>query len=234
MIEEIPIIKSRIIIGREHNNDIVIDNLAVSRHHVKIFHDDGCYFIEDLNSGNGTFVNDKQVTKDILHNGDEILVGKHTLVFVNEEMLSSEEREEIAPSLAEETVILSPKTQQELISLRIGMHLAIEEKRSGLAGSIAVLSGGVCQKRIELTKQITVGGKSHTADIKLRGVFVGAIAFMISKRPEGFFITHSQGKRMTRVNSEVVEGQRELQDGDIITIGSTTMQFSSQQQSDGR
>jgi hypothetical protein len=63
------------------------------------------------------------------------------------------------------------------------------------------------------------------ADIKLRGLFVGHPAFIISKRPEGFFITHSKGRRMTRVNGAVVEGQQELQDGDIITVGATKMQF---------
>lgn len=228
-LEEILIHQSLITIGREKDNDIFIDNLAISRYHAKIFQDGSQYLIEDLNSGNGTFVNAKKVIKDVLQNKDEILVGKHTLVFVSEEDLPVKKRENRGPSLAEKTVIVNPKTRPELMARH---HPASEEQRSGLEGSIAIISGGVHQERIELSKRTIVGGKSHTADIKLRGFFVGNPAFIISKRLEGFFITHVNGKRMTRVNGEMIGGQHALQDGDIITIGATKMQFSSQQQSD--
>jgi pSer/pThr/pTyr-binding forkhead associated (FHA) protein len=50
---------------------------------------------------------------------------------------------------------------------------------------------------------------------------------MISQKPSGFVITHGGGRRMTRVNGEVVSGQRELQDGDLITIGATKLKFTS-------
>jgi pSer/pThr/pTyr-binding forkhead associated (FHA) protein len=222
-LEEILLHKFPITIGREKDNDVSIDNLAISRYHAKIFQDGSQYGIEDLNSGNGTFVNDKKVKKDFLQNKDEILVGKHTLVFLDEEETPVKKPEYRGPSLAEKTVIVNPQTQEELIA---GYLLA------SLAGSITILSGGDQQQRIKLSKQTTMGGKSHTADIKLRGFFVGNPAFIISKRLEGFFITHAQGKRMTRVNGELVRGQRTLQDGDIITIGATHMQFHSQQPSD--
>ena len=221
-LEEILIHHSPITIGREKDNDIFIDNLAISRYHAKIFQDGSQYLIEDLKSGNGTFVNDKKVTKNFLQNKDEILVGKHTLVFVDEEELPVKKHEYRGPSLAEKTVLVNPRTQQELIA---------EYLLASLEGSITIISGGVHQERIELGKRTTVGGKSHTADIKLRGFFVGNPAFIISKQLEGFFITHANGKRMTRVNGEMVEGQRALQDGDIITIGATKMQFYSKQQS---
>lgn len=94
-----------------------------------------------------------------------------------------------------------------------------------LKGYVAILSGGAPQAHIELVKRTTVGGKSQTADIRLRGVCVGQSAFIISQKPDGFFITHAEGKRLTKVNGEVVAGQRELQDGDLITVGATKMQF---------
>ena len=224
-LQEIALTQSPITIGRDPDNDVVIDNLAVSRYHVKIFQGDGQYVIEDLNSGNGTFVNEKQVTKDILRDRDEILVGKHTLVFVSEEKPLIEERKE--RSFAEETVLVNPKALAERMSRRAGKQSAIEEQLPRVEGSIVIISGGVEQERIALTQGITIGGKSHMADIKLRGWFVGNTAFMISRRPEGFFITHSKGKRMTKVNGTVVATQRELRDGDVITVGATKMQFHS-------
>ena len=69
------------------------------------------------------------------------------------------------------------------------------------------------------------GGKGEGADIRLKGFFVGKVAFIISKRPNGFYITHSGGRSMTKVNGVEVEGQRELRDRDIIDIGWTRMQF---------
>jgi pSer/pThr/pTyr-binding forkhead associated (FHA) protein len=229
-LEEIPITKSQTTIGRESSNDIVINNVAISRHHVKIIQDNSRYIVEDLNSVNGTFVNENKVTRDILRHKDEILVGKHILVFVNEETVPTEKGEDRAAPAMEKTFIL-PKNRPELMALRAGKKPAMAEKPTEVEGNIAIISGGVDQESIKLTKRITVGGKSRMADIKLSGFFVGNSAFIISKELEGFSITHSEGKRMTRVNGEVVEGQRELKHGDIIMIGATKMQYYSEKQS---
>ncbi len=224
-LQEIPITKPVISIGRVDKNDIKIENLAVSRQHAKIIQDGDRYIIEDLNSLNGTFVNEKRVMKGILRNHDEILVGKHTLVFIDEEERPIEMRKDVDISLAEKTIILDTKKQRELISHREAERPTVEEKPSELEGGVRVLSGGAGQTDIKLTRRLTIGGKGEGADIKLRGFFVGKVAFIISKRPNGFFITHSGGRSLTRLNGVEVQGQRELKDGDIIDIGSTRMQF---------
>jgi pSer/pThr/pTyr-binding forkhead associated (FHA) protein len=224
-LQEIPITKPAVTIGRVDKNDIKIENLAVSRQHAKIVRDGERYIIEDLNSLNGTFVNEKKVMKGVLRNNDEILVGKHTLIFVDEEERPIEMRKDIDISLAEKTVILDTKKQRDLLTRRTEEKPTVAEKPPQLEGGISIISGGVDQKNIKLTKRLTIGGKGESADIKLRGFFVGKIAFIISKRPNGFFITHSGGRSMTKVNGVAVEGQRELKDGDIIDIGPTRMQF---------
>lgn len=68
-------------IGRDATNDIVIDNLAVSRKHAHILYHDGQYVIEDLGSANGIRVNGVSVKRSPLYPGDEISTGKHILVF---------------------------------------------------------------------------------------------------------------------------------------------------------
>ncbi|MCD6385058.1 FHA domain-containing protein, partial [Candidatus Sumerlaeota bacterium] len=66
-------------IGRARDNDIVIENLAVSRNHARIRRVEGKYILTDLNSANGTFVNGVRITKtEIMHN-DVITIGKHNL-----------------------------------------------------------------------------------------------------------------------------------------------------------
>ena len=71
--------KKEIVIGRNAENDIVIENLAVSKMHARIVEQDGAYYIEDLNSTNGTYLNKIRITKKDLKNNDIIIVGKHSL-----------------------------------------------------------------------------------------------------------------------------------------------------------
>jgi pSer/pThr/pTyr-binding forkhead associated (FHA) protein len=71
--------KNEIMIGRNTENDIVIENLAVSKLHAKIVKQDGAYYIEDLNSTNGTYLNKIRITKMELKNNDIIIIGKHSL-----------------------------------------------------------------------------------------------------------------------------------------------------------
>ncbi|MCK4986327.1 MAG: FHA domain-containing protein [Desulfobacterales bacterium] len=71
--------KSEITIGRGTNNDIQIDNLAVSKTHAKIIRHPDHYTVVDLKSTNGTLLNNKQITKANLNPNDIVTIGKHTL-----------------------------------------------------------------------------------------------------------------------------------------------------------
>src|SRR3982750_3753631 len=68
-------------IGRLPDNTVVIDNPAVSSHHACVYSDGNQFIIEDLQSTNGTFVNEKRITRHALRDGDVVLVGKHQIVF---------------------------------------------------------------------------------------------------------------------------------------------------------
>jgi pSer/pThr/pTyr-binding forkhead associated (FHA) protein len=214
-IKEFLLEKTSITIGRDPKNDIVIDNLAVSRFHTKITHHDNNYLAEDLQSGNGTFLNEQRVAKEVLKHNDAITVGKHTLVFMYDPVFPATELGEAATSLLEETVIVSSESPY-----------GSADAEGALSAHLVRLASGTPPQSVPLTKLITLGGKGAQADIQLRGFFVGAVAFSISKTPRGFVISHAGGKRRTRVNGEVVEHQRELREGDLITIGPTKFRFS--------
>jgi pSer/pThr/pTyr-binding forkhead associated (FHA) protein len=84
IIKEIPVEKAEYIVGRLPDNDIVIDHPAVSGHHCKITLVGDTFFIEDLNSSNGVFLNAKKTLKSGLKNNDVIGIVKHTLKFIDD------------------------------------------------------------------------------------------------------------------------------------------------------
>ncbi len=85
--------KERYTIGRLPDNDVRIDNPAVSGHHSLIINILNDSFLEDLNSTNGTYVNGKLIKKHALQHGDVITIGHHQLRFVDQQVTDAEQDE---------------------------------------------------------------------------------------------------------------------------------------------
>src|SRR5512140_3480891 len=101
--------KERYTIGRLPDNDVRIDNPAVSGHHALIINILNDSFLEDLNSTNGTYVNGKLIKKHALQHGDVITVGHHQLRFVDNQ--TEEAQDEF-----EKTMVISPKDAASLVA----------------------------------------------------------------------------------------------------------------------
>src|SRR5579872_5018705 len=71
-------------IGRSPQENLFIDNPAVSFHHARVYSQAGVYYVEDLGSLNGTFLNGVRITQAPLTYGDVITVGKHTVRFARD------------------------------------------------------------------------------------------------------------------------------------------------------
>ena len=81
VLKEMPLSKERTTIGRKPDNDIQIDNLAISGHHAVITCITSDAFLEDQNSTNGTYLNGQPVKKNVLRNNDVIELGKYKIKF---------------------------------------------------------------------------------------------------------------------------------------------------------
>ncbi|NQV87132.1 MAG: FHA domain-containing protein [Woeseiaceae bacterium] len=93
VLAEYSMTKERYTTGRLPDNDVRIDNPAVSGHHSLIINILNDSFLEDLNSTNGTYVNGKLIKKHALQHGDVITIGHHQLRFSDEQVNDIEQDE---------------------------------------------------------------------------------------------------------------------------------------------
>ncbi len=70
----------QVTIGRIPDNDIVLDDVTVSRRHAVLANESGEWIVRDLRSLNGTYLNHARVDEAVINHGDELQVGKYRLV----------------------------------------------------------------------------------------------------------------------------------------------------------
>lgn len=223
VLKEIPVEKELITIGRKPDNDIEIDNLAVSGHHARIFKAGDWFLIEDLDSLNGTFVNGKMIRESPLKNGDEVLIGKHILKFVSTEVTTTHEPVPVLKKGPEsETMMIDSKVQQEILA-----HVTKEKAATGegeAVGRLVVLEGSTDQKEYDLTERVSSIGKDSSAKIRLKGFFAPKLAAFVNRSKEGYFISPASGKEI-KINGDAISTRYKLQDGDIVQVAGLKLHF---------
>lgn len=228
VLKEIPLNRERMTIGRRPNNDIQIDNLAISGEHAAVVTILNDSFLEDLNSTNGTLINGQPVKKHFLKNGDVIELGKYKLKYI------AEQAQAVEGADYEKTMVLRPGVAAQLRAGQMPeggagsvapplaptapavapVSAAAAPAAPVLMAAIQLLTGANAGRELALTKTLTTLGKP--------GVQVAVIA----KRPHGFFLTHVEGAQFPVVNGQAIDAQaRQLNDHDVIEIAGVKMEF---------
>ena len=197
-------------IGRKDDNDIRIDNLAVSGHHAKLLTIFGDSFLEDLESTNGTFVNGRSISKHALKNGDVITIGKHELRYINYNNKPS-----AAPAGDfEKTVFIgakSPKSAPAANDPRPSLETRLKSAK------LQLLNGKSSGKELFLEKESVKLGKP------------GLQVVLINRRPDGHFIValeQVEECRPLKVNGvEIGSRSVKLQNHDIIEINQLKIEY---------
>lgn len=216
--------KERYTVGRLPDNDIRIDNPAVSGHHSLVINILNDSFLEDLNSTNGTYVNGKLIKKHALQHGDVVTVGHHQLRFVDTQSMDSE------PDEFEKTMVISPGSAAAVHAAKkasvttphtrpptIPNRPSSDHPMALPKAKLQVLSGAFAGRELELSKALTTLGRP--------GVQVAAI----TRRADGFFIVHVDSGKPNDyplVNGTTTgEQARRLYDNDVILLAGVKMGF---------
>jgi pSer/pThr/pTyr-binding forkhead associated (FHA) protein len=216
--------KERYTIGRLPDNDIRIDNAAVSGHHSLIINILNDSFLEDLNSTNGTYVNGKLIKKHALQHGDVITVGHHQLRFVEDDEAQDEFEKTmvIQPSArpvekVRNAAEVADKASPALSATAKNRALTADGAAALKKAKLQVLSGAFAGRELELSKALTTLGRP--------GIQVAAI----TRRAEGYFIVHvDSGKSddFPLVNGSPIGAQAtRLNDNDVIQLAGVKMGF---------
>lgn len=221
--------KERMTIGRRPTNDIHIDNLAVSGEHAVISTIGNDSFLEDLGSTNGTLINGKTVTKHLLQHSDVIELGKYQLKYINEAATAQAGGQEdfektmiIRPSAIKSappaapapSPAAPPAPNRAAPPAAEAPKPAAEAPSQGPVGKLQVLNGASMGKELVLSKALTTLGKP------------GVQVAVITKRPQGYFITHVEGETFPTVNGVSVGAQAHpLKDNDVVELAGIKMEF---------
>jgi pSer/pThr/pTyr-binding forkhead associated (FHA) protein len=228
-LNEYTLSRSQTTIGRKSTNDIHLDNLAISGDHAVVLKHGNDFFLEDLNSTNGTRLNNAVVRKQLLKNEDVIELGRFSLTFLDDstsnatvafektmmvhpsvfstkshESFSDSEQIKAPPSIAPNGAIFHSSEIQS----------NEDHTKPNVIGKIQVLNGSSSGRELVLNKALTTLGKT------------GVQVAVITKRPNGYFITHVEGKILPVVNGVSTGVQaRALADHDVIELAGVKMEF---------
>lgn len=200
-----------ITIGRSAENNLVVQDLEASRFHSKILPENENLIVVDLDSTNGTFLNEDRVSGNReVHDGDRIRIGQIEFVV---SLLPSESLEE---SLIEEslqgkeipfdrTFVVLPESQLPRLVVTVGMGKGTE---------------------FSLTKdRMSIGRASSNKkwDIDLVDKAVSRPHAELVKKNEQWTLVDLNSANGTKINGARVSEPHVLQDGDVVTFGETTL-----------
>jgi hypothetical protein len=230
-------------IGRQKDNDVIIENLAVSGYHAKIDAAGDGFIYTDLKSKNGSFINEVPVVSHWLEDGDVINIGKHSLTFAyfdSEHLPQNKQTSEM-----EKTMIIDTNEYRSMVKKNDSKPAAEappepvpesaaepapepaavkDKKRKKVRGYLVYLTGG--EGTLALKQKVMKIGKDAASDILVKGWKIGKTAATISRTRDGYFFSYVNGFAKPRINDiKASKKPQKLNESDIISIGSVQLQF---------
>ncbi len=216
VVRKYPFEKDKVTVGRDAECDIAIDNVAVSRTHATISAAEGEFVLEDLQSGNGTFVNGEKIVTHVLQSGDAFVIGKYTLLFETVTDAGAVVQEAARKAGGEDATFRLDRKELEKLIGKAG-------KAGGDKASLLPDGGGTA---IPLAKPYHFAGSSSDATIPASGAFVAPRVAIFLKEEGQFRLVRVGGKfGKVAVNGQDVDS-RVLRAGDVLDLCGKKYKFS--------
>jgi pSer/pThr/pTyr-binding forkhead associated (FHA) protein len=203
----------RVSIGRLPPAQLIIDDPLVAAEHAAIVAVGNDHILEDLRTAHGTFVNGKPVERHILQHGDIIGFGAFELRYLNPRATAEADldRTILIPGLySKKEAFDEPGAAAEEMSVRTARSARVRFPR----GRVAITAGRRAGRTIELDRVVATFGRP------------GGELAVIARRPQGYFLTHVEGRRFPRVNKQTIAGNpHQLRNGDVIEVADEKMEF---------
>ena len=215
VIERIVTEKKRISIGRTTDNDIVLENRGVSRKHALIEFNNNAAVVIDNESLNGTFVNNRKITEEVLRNDDLITIGKYSLIYHTETS-----QDQNTASNFDGTMVLNTKKQKKLLE-----NDRVERKMlDKYGGSLLVGEENTDFSEFPIDRDVVTIGKAKFVHVKAKGWWLSGIQAKIVNENNAYTLINLGRKGKTKVNGEEISNYV-LKNGDLITVGNSTYKF---------
>ncbi|HOZ07965.1 MAG TPA: FHA domain-containing protein, partial [candidate division Zixibacteria bacterium] len=208
--------KKRLSIGRTNENDIVLENRGVSRRHAMIEFNDNAAVVIDNESLNGTFVNNRRISEEVLRDSDVITIGKYNLVYRSQSQQTAGDD----LSTMDGTMVLNTKQQKQLIENDRRERQLVER----YGGSVIVGESNADFSEYRLDRDVITIGRAKFVHIRAKGLFLSGIQAKIVRDTGGFIIVNLGRKGKVRVNGETID-RAVLKNGDLIEVGKSTFKF---------
>ena len=216
-----------ITIGRRNDNDIMINNLAVSGYHAKIDSVGEGFVFVDLQSKNGSFVNEKLINSHWLQDGDIISIGKHSILFAYDQ---EEPNTNQQPGKMDKTMVMDTSDYRSMMEKSKPDAAPPPESPQPVKlgkrqrGYLNYLTGG--EGYLRLRSKITKIGRDRSCDIVIKGWTIGKTALTISRTDDGYVLNYVGGMAKPKVNDrKVLKEPVILKESDILEMGAAKWQF---------
>ncbi|MCG3173575.1 MAG: hypothetical protein GMKNLPBB_01774 [Myxococcota bacterium] len=219
--------KATIAIGRHQFADIAIDDPEISRRHATILRENGKYVIREMDATNGLSIKGQRVKEHVLKEGDEVDLGKYTLIFKGEQAdewgVTAEQQAKqvvqsgrVAVHAKSSRQVAAPTAETKFVDdgQMAALQQAMRQKRQAY---LDVMEKGVVKGRVTIQKNRLVFGKGEQSDVKVGGWFSPKVAAAIEYKGNAYVLVLPKGEKNVFVNGEAPTSEP-LAEGDQLTI----------------
>jgi pSer/pThr/pTyr-binding forkhead associated (FHA) protein len=197
-------------IGRAGTNDVVIDNPGISGHHAVIERDGDTFYLKDINSTNGVYLNGRRISRERLRYGDEITLFKHKLKLIAVDLSMN-------PGTGDAALKQGFISQDQTMEVNAAQLQAIMQHQQSHAPYLEQTGGQQQGRKWALSRPHFTIGKSPACDLRIGGWFAPKQVAKITRQSDGYYLNPEKKGRIS-LNGQPLHQRVKLRNLDKLQI----------------